>query len=326
MKKIKITLFLALPMIVIFSCKKEDKKDEIPSVTNVYISGTTDSGETVYWKNGERINCITTSLYEMVISNGDIYFPTQKGYSKNGMQINLPHASRINSISVNGNDVYALGLSDTPQNSTTYYWKNDSLINLPDTLFVRSLLNISSTKNNLVIGAQRSSFIISYWQNNSLHISNSKCFIMGMVVSNSDVYQYGMTFIGVYPVYLKNGEENVVNISNYDSLQYINDMAVHNNDVYFTVYARPSDYYHRVYENIPLYWKNNQKIGLGILDAYTIPASIAVDGDDVYVIANQEVPSSDSSRIESNNVVLWKNGIQETVIPNAKAAKIIISH
>lgn len=322
MKKQKIALIFTLSVLVIFSCKK---KDPVPLITNVYISGTTGSGETVYWKNGEMIKCTTTDASGMIISNGDIYFPTQNGYSKNGIQFNLPHASRITSISVDGNDVYAIGYPDTSQLTRLFYWKNNSIINLPDTSLIISLWNIASINNNPVIACRGYSFIASYWQNNTLHVSDSKCFVMGMAVSESDIYLYGTTFIGVNPVYIKNGVENIINITNYDSLQYINSMSIHNNDVYFTINARPS-YYGTLYEDVPLYWKNGQKVGIGLLDAYTIPASIAVDGNDVYVIATQGVLSSDSSRIESNNIIMWKNGIQETIIKNAKAQKIIISH
>lgn len=330
MKTQKITLILTLSLFGIFSCKKKDeKKDSKATVTNIYISGTStsDSDETVYWKNGEMIKCTTTDASAMIINNGDIYFPTQKGYSKNGIQFDLPHASGIKNISVSGNDVYALGLSDIPQATVVYYWKNNDIINLPDTPWVYASSRIATTENNVFVGCYSSigSFKMSYWENNSWHLLTSKCYTIGMTAFKSDLYIYGTTYIGLKPVYLKNGVENIIEITNGDSLQFINDMVIQNDDVYFTIYASTS-YNGVMYEGIPLYWKNGHKVGVGLLDTYTIPESIAVDGEDVYVVANQAVPSSDGSKIESYNIIMWKNGVQETVIHNAKAQKIIVSH
>lgn len=104
--------------------------------TDVYIAGTAGAWvrNAVYWKNG-----VITSLGSgqcdgiFVAPNGDIYIPNGAyggaTYWKNGTLVTLSTTATqyINAITVQGSDVYAVGVNDIGNHQTALYWKNGSL-------------------------------------------------------------------------------------------------------------------------------------------------------------------------------------------------------
>jgi hypothetical protein len=112
-----------------------------PGMT-VYMAGSDDSGNVVYWTNGLKMTLAQSgSATGIVVSGTDIYVSgyLNRGseilaaYWKNGVQYNLTESGIAHAwqIVLNGNDVYIPGdvFGTAPQVSAVY-WKNGNLVNL----------------------------------------------------------------------------------------------------------------------------------------------------------------------------------------------------
>jgi hypothetical protein len=286
-------LFILIPTLFIFSCKKDGPLKKTTDTTTIISPSGVDvyaAGESYY--NGNEV-------------------PT---YWKNGVAVILNHEnnlfSEVNSIAVSGKDVYVTGIRQT---ATFYnvaaYWKNGVEYDLTDSTVSSSAFGITVQGSDVYIAG---SITLSsgkdgavFWKNGVLTMLPCKDYATGkgITVNGSDVYVTGgantdFSPLQGYAVYWKNGVENKFSVSGTD-ISSIASVAVHDNDVYATGLTITGGMYFAVY------WKNGVTTSLNPYTGYNEAASygIAFQGNDIYVVGNS---------IEDNNLyqaTIWKNGV-----------------
>lgn len=102
------TILLLAPLILFFSCSKDDSQQpESPKLTTVYVGGSqkiNGKEKATIWKNG---------VAEL-------------------LNTDLANASRVNSVLVSGNDVYAVGFEVILNENKATLWKNGVKTTLED--------------------------------------------------------------------------------------------------------------------------------------------------------------------------------------------------
>jgi sulfur transfer complex TusBCD TusB component (DsrH family) len=207
-------------------------------------------GEYVYWKDGVANNVVMagvgpTGSGSMAVSGNGVYYVGLRLF-KNGVHVPLPGESYVQSVTLNGADLYAAG-SDTVGDAV--YWKNGVLH-----VVAHGYYPAASS------GTDPGAFCIA--------------------VSGNDVYVGGYN-INNMAVYWKNGiETRLVPTLAGSFVSAVNGLFVAGNDVYATAYLIVPG---NGGENAPAYWKNGVEVDLPLNGATSGYArSIFVSGSDVY--------------------------------------------
>lgn len=262
------SVMLFCMLFFVSSCKKDNI---IPSAKNIYIAGCQSVGGPCvarYWKNGEAVS--------LTGSTGAV----------------------INSIFVDGNDVYAAG----NEGDVSKYWKNGVATNLTDGILISYANSIYVSNGDVyVAGIERDKttleYIHKYWKNGqSVNVPGALIRSMNtsIVVAGNDVYVTGGGINGSRQVaYLKNGVANYFPLGT--NLVTIGSIAVDGNDVYIAGRELNST----TNKNVAKYWKNNQAITLTTdITKNSQATGIAIANNTVHVIGDiNEVP------------MYWKNGV-----------------
>jgi len=274
---------------------------------DVYVVGVSGlaTQSAVYWKNGvattlspnaygAQANCIAIhgndiyiggAIYSVTSQTGNVTTTgTQPTYWKNGVAATIPGASAINSIVVNGNNVYIAGVAITPANSNSTnstaiaaYWENGG-----------------------------PAVTLSYPQSYQAYYGSQ---VNAIAVSGADVYAAGIT--GEYPPeYWKNGVATP--LTNGTVLNSAYGIATNGTDVYVVgdIPANGTDY-------AAAYWKNNIPVVLSTTPSgnpgsslFSTAYAVALNGKDVY-IAGQAWDNGSSYYA----AYFWKNGVP-TILSN----------
>ena len=271
--------FLPIALLAIFavsSCKKNNNPTPEKAV-DVYISGNTTAlnGNSVatYWKNGVPIKLVDS------LTN-----------------------SQTDAITVQGNDVYVVGDTSTP--NTLYgvatYWKNGVATKLTDGSSFSRAYAMAVQGNDIFVAGYTVLNNISkatYWKNGiatSLSDNSLGSIATAIVVSGSDVYVsgYAMGTLGYsVAIYWKNGVPTYLNTSSSDAVA----LVVDGNNVYTGGYI----------EQTAAAWKNGQIAGVQVntLEGPSGIISAAVDGSDVYFTGFTHLANG------SSEAIYWKNGV-----------------
>lgn len=283
MKQINFALLLCI-LFFVSSCKKDNI---VATAKNVYIAGCqSDGGPCVarYWKNGEAVS-ITGST-----------------------------GAVINSIFVDGNDVYAAG----NEGDVSKYWKNGVATNLTDGLLISYAYSIYVSNGDVyVAGIERDKntleYVHKYWKNGqAVAVPGARInlwFNNSILVVGNDVYVTGggINANGVI-AYLKNGVP--VNFPPGTHNITVGSIAVAGNDVYIT-----GRQWNPVTNKFAAkYWKNNQLINL--VSDTTVNSSangIVIANNTVHIIGDiNEVPT------------YWKNGVPHKLADRGVAYSIAV--
>lgn len=203
--------------------------------------------------------------------------------------------SRVNTIFVQGSDVYAGGIEDIDAGRAEHlmpvYWKNGQKVILP----VRDENPDASVTGIWVAGTDVHAIGDKglYWKNDEVIINSPFAEFAALCAHGSDVYIVG-SFSG-QGTYWKNGQSTVL-----PGGDMALDISIDGNDVY--VLGLEFSNNGTVYK----YWKNGQEMTLGVALAYGDWAtSIFAENGDVYITgrASANTPGTDGSIAK-----YWKNG------------------
>jgi hypothetical protein len=249
--------------------------------SDVYVSGvvyTTNYGYAVAWKNGVPIKLSPDSNASeatriAVNRNGDVYalgliydilsqsntgiqYSSNPIYWKNGIPNTIPNATAINSIFVNGNDIYIGGAVKSAyvyssgahaglHGTKAAYWKNndplDSLSSTQSSSSYNSSQITAITANSTGVYAAGTSdfYALEYWTNDfpaELSGATSNSFPTGVAVNGTDVYISGIIYANGYnhAVYWKNNQQTVLqtDLPGAQSGSAANDITLYGTDVY----------------------------------------------------------------------------------------------
>jgi len=215
-----------------------------------------------YWINGSYtalpyvINTFTKSI---VVNGSDIYIVGNNStsnstataaaiYWKNGQEVDLTqNISNVTnafttSLFVAGTDVYTAGyLGVNYGNGQGVYWKNDSLVYLPD-CYIPVAIGVAG--NTVYVAGQSLTHGIAYWVNGQeTLLSGIPAYVNAMAVSGNDVYIAGYTAYGPNQAcYWKNGQLDTLTDGSSAT-----GIAVSGNDVYVCGNGGSND---------AVYWKN----------------------------------------------------------------------
>ena len=316
-----LVIFFAL---AVAGCKKSETKPTPPLITptpphtgpDVYVAGYVIAlnGHPVaaYWKNGVITKLADSTLVSeassIIVVGSDIYVAgissasnqanTTVTYWKNGVATRMPVIADLgisqSAFAINGSDLYMAGDLVVSNRNTANYWKNNVSTILPDNSQGSYAYGICTNGSDLYVTGYingNSNFpTAAYWKNGVLSKldDGSKYQTMAYAIKpfGTDIYVAGyreqITNVGqlVHATYWKNGVANVLMDPSVGSFGY--DVAVSNNDVYVAGYGNNGTL-------SPGYWKNGVYTSLDITNAgsYSGPmtASIAVDNNDVYIVA-----------------------------------------
>ncbi|MDF2517458.1 MAG: hypothetical protein K0R59_2754 [Sphingobacterium sp.] len=301
---------------------------------DIYVAGSCYNENTrlhtaVYWKNGKPVVLTDgqsdAEATSMTVVGNDIYVAGNVGgqatYWKNG------HETRIRkdegdyntaySITVKNGDVYVAGYyRDYNEFKTGYkdlamYWKNGQPVTLPVPKFYNPVTGqsfdeiyscatfITAVDDDIyTIGNGSSPYIQIYWKNgNILETINELKYVSTIRQLNGNAYAVGKTHSG-QPAYWKNGI--IESLSSKDGVA--NCIAISGSDVYIAGVDDSNgngtieDY------DVGKYWKNGQLLanleGTYNNEKYIIyrPTSIAVSGNDVYIVGNALIGHSTYGR------------------------------
>jgi len=169
----------------------------LPTALNTFTRGVVVSGSDVYVTGFTSVSASTATAAAI--------------YWKNGVQVNLtqniPGVTNafITSIFVSGTDVYAAGLLAVGyRNGQGVYWKNDSLVYLPDCYMPEA---ISVAGGNVYVAGLSLVHGSVYWANGNEIPLPGNGSVNAMAVSGNDVYIAGNASNGPdQAVYWKNGQ------------------------------------------------------------------------------------------------------------------------
>ncbi|MCL1864198.1 MAG: hypothetical protein FWF73_00105 [Spirochaetes bacterium] len=321
------TLIAMILFLSIISCGSVSLNSNIP--VDVYVGGNSFISSTnvpvaVYWKNGEMV--ILSKEYSGVksiaVKGNDVYagghiikfdpsIPSEyevaditvAGYWKNGKWIGLSvldskKGSSVDTMFINGDDVYACGYStNRSNNKVAGYWKNGKWVGLSANFkYDHKIYSILITDNDIYACGyiKRDGILIPvYWKNGEYVelpvLSDKKSGVAESIfVSNSDIYILGSSkdssgefFIDCY---WKNGE--IISLLSSDPKYTLeaNCIFISGKDVYICGY-RSNRYYTPLASQVACYWKNGEFIALTPIDNKnnSEATSIFVFGKDVYV-------------------------------------------
>ncbi len=320
MKTRKINFLVILIMVVLLlGCSSGDDNGITPKAKpDIFIVGEAD-GKATLWKNGEIIEQKERSSFKSVFVFGnDVYigggdFISGDYYArlwKNGAKMNIQGAtnrSEIESIYVDGDQVYAVGFEENSSGDTeAKVWKNgvvNTIGNGGYGIGTESAESLFVHNNDVyVVTNDESSYL---WKNNSNILTLDTGFFDSVFVIDNDVYLAGDTRnddnIRVATVW-KNGEPQELS----DKTTSAKKVFVHNNDVY--VVGHESSYISKPKAKL---WKNgvNQNITLESEGSYA--TDVFVYNDNVYVIGHQI--EKDTNKLIAT---LWINGEPQRLTTN----------
>jgi len=261
---------------------------------DVYVAGGLGRKTAVYWKNGQLVKLASTSVGSVDAS----------------------------AITVAGDDVYVGGSGEKTASYSSRnleqarYWKNGQEVLLPQPLGDNGYEEETTVVSMKVVGDDL--YIIGriaygygpvYWKNGQLvqSLNNGLDRVEKIEVVNGNVYAVGSK--DSKAAYWKNGITTI--LTSEESLATA--IAVAGNDVYVTgiigSYSLKNLYPGYGNGGVGKYWKNGVQMDLTggkSEDPSPYPKSIAVSGNDVYIVGIDQ----------SNNMyMLWKNG-QYTALTN----------
>ena len=243
-----------------------DSLNIVPGTTQ--LNGVATAGNNVYlldntgwWVNGNYTplpNVLNTRTNSIVVNGSNVYITGSTSvsastataaeiYWKNGVQVtlsgNIPNVTNafVNSVFISGTDVYAAGLLGVNyRDGAGVYWKNDSLVYLPDCYTPEA---IGVANGTVYVAGLSLTHGSAYWVNGTEIPLSGNGYVSAMAISGNDVYIAGFTTGGPdQAAYWKNGE--LVTLPNGSSATGI---VVTGNDVYVCGNGA---------NNNAVYWKN----------------------------------------------------------------------
>jgi hypothetical protein len=292
----------------------------------VYIAGSgyspqRDRNIAQVWGNGKlqpiiegEIGTMATSIY---VSGDDVFLagyeyrwddhPEKAMIWKNGVAQPLTdgnHEAAALSIFVSNNDVYVAGYDS----SFAILWKNGVPIRLTDGTIPTNATSVFVSNGNVyVVGNERHADFnnIILWKNGNPQslADGSDVYATSLSVSGNDVY---VVSNGPCAMLLKNGVAQTLSFSNC----YFHPLSVFvaGEDVYVAGYEQQVECPYNMFGECfygptkALVWKNGAMTWLTNGSQNAMANSIAVSGDDVYVVG-----------YNGDTGVIWKNGASKSL-------------
>lgn len=250
------------------------------SGSDVYVSGVVYSsnyGYAVVWKNGVPIklspDSTASEATRIAVKGSDVYvlgfihdilsqsnmgiqYNSNPIYWKNGIPTTIPNATAVNSIFLNGNDVYiggavksayvySSGVHAGLHGTKAAYWKNNAPLDSLNSAQSSSSYNSSQitaiTANSTGVYAAGTSdfYPLEYWTNDlpgELSGATPNSFPTDVAANGTDVYISGIIYANGYnhAVYWKNNQQTVLqtDLPSTQSGSAANDIALYGTDVY----------------------------------------------------------------------------------------------
>jgi hypothetical protein len=264
-------------------------------------------------------------------------------YIKNGETVWLPQIDDRDwfglDMAVSGNDVYFAGYLLASENGNDVIraisWKNGEATTLPVTQPNSWATGIAVVGNDVYVSGVEAIFVpntspvsvkyvAKYWKNNVAYtlgngVESSATF--GIRVVGNDVYVLGRKIVDFYGGergYWKNGQWVGLKYLGKDP-DWIYDLCVSGQDVYVLGDVLISPDINAVY------WKNQEAHNIGD-KFHGQGGSIAVSGDDVYIVRNEPMPGASSDGYLYNAYPsYWKNGEWTTLTTAYKGSAVAIT-
>ena len=260
------------------SCEKDSDNDE--KIDDINISGG--AGVYVAGNAGHPFNAV-------IWKNGSAYYASDKDYTE------------IRSISVKGNDIYAIG----HEKGQVVLWKNGIRENLTDNTITAFANSIYISGNDVYVAGwynrDEQNNIAVLWKNGvkqELTDGTYNAYAKAVYVVGNDVYVVGHddeTQLQGAAVLWKNGVKQKLSTE----VSHANSIYVSGDDVYIAGFDMVEMIGVWGYYTYPTLWKNGIPQRLTNGDSEIDDAnSVFVHGDDVYVAGKVE-----------ERAVVWKNGI-----------------
>lgn len=310
---------------------------------DIYVAGACYNESTrrhtaVYWKNGQPVALTDgqsdAEATSMAVVGNDIYVAGniggQAAYWKNGQVTRFSKDegdyNTAYSIAVVNGDVYVTGYyRDYNDIKTSYkdlamYWKNGQPVALPITMEYNSSTGQSfpathSSANYIaaiaddiyIIGNNQSGQV--FWKNgNIVETINDLKYVSAITQMNGNAYAVGKTNSG-QAAYWKNGHtESLTSIDG-----YANCIAVSGNDVFVAGVDDSNGNGYTEDGDVGKCWKNGQLLANLKGTDYFIyrPTSMAVSGNDVYIVGKAQIGSSGyGERFLKNGQIMELSGIE----------------
>ncbi len=317
------TLIILSCLVLFGACKKppEAPKGTGSEATTVYILGTDNNHNFVYWKNGVAAKTPATFAAGGGFVSGDNIYAAggsdfyvgpgttgTAGYWNNGAVTTLPAATGYafaSAIFASGGDVYLAGTTYYPDELTTPYTTPTATYPTAGNVATYWKNGVAATLPSAGIDGQDAGFTMS------THAD----YVSGIFVSGNDVYVSGgshLSQIGVdstyhFARYWKNGISTdlingLVNMtSTHESYPTSTAIYVAGNDLYVAGFE--SNGGDTALTLRALYWKNGiAKYLTTFAESTAVATAIFVSGSDVYVAGYEAINGT-------TYATYWKNGV-----------------
>jgi len=224
----------------------------------------------------------------------------------------------------NSSDVYIVGQQNINFPTKATYWKNGSPVVLTDSNLVPQSIAVSGS--DIYIGGWDRGAISVYYKNNIRNVLSGMIFpnaILGLTVSDGNVYLTGVSDSSANVAYWKNGipvtinwHLGTINKAYSSGTAIASAIAVSGTDVY--AIGQIDDTILNFGSVVPVatYWKNGEINLLGTSAVYALPTGIAVSGSNVYISGNK-MGVLDIGGIfvlnGADTAMYWANGVPITL-------------